>query len=115
MAQYDDGKTYCKIIEYIEELSTRINVIYDIQPEIFLRFNQNDEIGGSTIPMYKASDMYIELDIPHSYTFGKIHRITLTYMLIHEYCHYIEALAISGRERVNSVTKYINDKNYKRV
>lgn len=113
MKQQCDGRTYCKIVEYIEELSAQINDIYNIQPKVFLRFNQNNEIGGSTIPAYRISDMYIELDIPHNYTFGKKRRAILACMLIHEYCHYIESLSISGKERIDSVTKYIDDQKYR--
>ena len=114
MYQYKDY-TYCEIVDYVEKLSMLINAVYDICPEIFLRFNQNNEIGGSTVLTYKVSDIYIELDIPHNYTFGKAHKATLTCILIHEYCHYIDSLTMSGRERANNMKTYTNDQKYRRA
>ena len=92
----------------MKNLSGRINCIYDIQPKIFLRFNQNSEVGGAAILMYNISDMYIELNIPHNYTFGRKHRTTLACILIHEYCHYIDALTMSNKVRADNMAVYMN-------
>lgn len=105
--------TYCELIDYIEDLSVRINDMYDICPEVFLRLNQSNKIEGKVPLMYRISDMYIELDIPHNYTLAD--RIMIIGMLIHEYCHYIEALTMSGRERANNGIKYVNNQNHRRL
>lgn len=108
--------TYGMIVEYLADLSERINTIYNVQPEVFLQFNQNDEVGGSAILTYRVTDMYIELDIPQNYNILKpAHRITLTCILIHEYCHYIEALTMSGKERVNSMREYTKNYRHRRA
>ncbi len=111
--QRNRDKTYCEIIDYMEELSSQINNMYDICPEVFLRFNQNHKIEGKVPLMYRISDMYIELDIPHNYTLAD--RIMIIGMLIHEYCHYIDSLTMSGRERANNGIKYVNNQNHRRL
>lgn len=113
MAQLD--RTYCKIIEYITDLSGQINSMCNIQPKIFLRFNQTNTVEGASVLMYRMPDMYIELDIPHNYTFGKKHMTTLTCMFIHEYCHYIDSLSMSGKERSNDMAKYLSNQEYRRL
>jgi len=114
MTQRND-RTYSAIIDFVEKLSTQINNIYDICPKIFLRFNQENKSGGSAVLAYRISDICIELDIPHNYTFGKVNRVTLACMLVHEYCHYLDALTMLGRERVDNTNKYLNDQEYKRL
>ncbi len=109
------NKTYCEIIDYITKLSIQINNMYDICPVIFLKFNKDNEIGGATILTYRTSDMYIELDVPYNCIFGKIYKMTFACILIHEYCHYINALTMSGRERANSIDKYTYNQKCKRA
>ena len=106
-------KTYCEIVECAKDLSMQINSIYNVCPKIFLNFNSVNEVGGSTGIYYRIHDMYIELDIPHNYTFGRVHRNEFIFMFIHEYCHYIDALTMSGKDRVNSITNYLNNSQYK--
>lgn len=108
-------RTYCEILDYIEKLSMRINEVYDICPKVFLRFNQHQAPSGAVILTYRVSDMYIELNIPHNYTFGKVHKTTLTCILVHEYCHYIDALTMSGRGRANNMTMYTNNQKHRRA
>lgn len=114
MAHYND-KTYGLMIDFVENISEQINEMYDICPKVFLRFNQENESGGSAIWTYRVSDMYIELDIPHNYTFGKVNRATLACILVHEYCHYIDALAMNGSERVNNMNLYISSARHRRA
>ncbi|MCK4829160.1 hypothetical protein KA005_76260 [bacterium] len=115
MIRQSNDRTYCAVVEYVEDLSGRINNMYGIQPEIFLRFNQDTEVTGAAILAYCTPDMYIELNIPYNYTFGKIHKAMLTCVLVHEYCHYIEALSMSGKNRVNTSVIYENDQKYRRA
>lgn len=103
------------MLNFVKALSAQINEIHDICPRVLLMFNQDSESGGSTIVAYRTTDMYIELDIPHNYTFGKVYRTLLSCMLIHEYCHYIEALAISGRVRVINMNLYLTNAGYRRA
>jgi len=70
---------------------------------------------GIAVAAYKASDMYIELNIPYNYTFGRKRKSILTCILIHEYCHYINALAMSGKERTDNIITYKNDQRYRRT
>lgn len=112
---YSNDKTYCTIVEHIEDLSERINNMYGIQPKVFLRFNQNNTVDGAAILTYRTPDMYIELNIPHNYTLGKTHKTVLACVLIHEYCHYIDALTMSGKERVDNMTAYENDQKCRRA
>ena len=114
MGQLPNDKTFCTIVEYVKDLSGQINNMYNIQPEIFLRFSQDTMITGSAVLAYCIPDMYIELNIPHNYTSGKAHKTILTCILVHEYCHYIESLSMSGRERNNAISMYDNQK-YKRA
>jgi len=104
------ARTYCKAVDYVEKLSARINTMHDICPVVLLKFNTNFERGGSAVLMSRISDMYIELDIPHNYRFGNVH---FACMLVHEYCHYIDALTMSGRERSLNIARYLNDSTYK--
>lgn len=106
-------RTYCTIIEYVKDLSEQINNMCNIQPEIFLRFSQDIKVTGSAILTYCAPNMYIELNIPHNYTLGKTRKVNLACILIHEYCHYIESLSMSGRERSDAIDMYKNNQKYK--
>lgn len=110
-----DNRTYTAILDFVKDLSLQINIMYDICPKIFLRFNRENDSGGATMYAHRISDMYIELDIPHNYTFGKINKTILASMLIHEYCHYIDAMTMTGRERVNTTYKYLSCIKYKRA
>lgn len=115
MIKYDI-LTYNFIIDLIENTSAQINEIYDICPHIFLIFNQNVELSGSAITAYRISDMAIELHIPHNFIAKeKNNQIILMCMLIHEYCHYIEALTMSGRARVKNINDYNKCSNCRRL
>ena len=114
MGRYSD-KTYCEMLDYVENISAQINDMHNICPIIFLMFNQDNAIGGSAILTYRISDMYIELDIPHNYKLSKSHNKNLTCVLVHEYCHYLDALSMSGKERADNMVQYTNNQKYRRT
>ena len=89
--------------------------MYNIQPKVLLVFSHNRKAGGFAVCTYRVSDMYIELEIPHTYTFGCKNKTNLTVILIHEYCHYIDSLKIKGYERVDGTEEYQNDLTTKKL
>lgn len=101
-------RTFCEIIEHVKDISGRINAMYNVRPGISVVFNQHKdiEIGGASVSMYKVPDMYIELTIPHNYTLGRKNKVTITVVLIHEYCHYLKSLEMGSHERIASVQQY---------
>ena len=108
-------RTFCEIIEHVEDISERINVVYDIRPGILIVFNQYREVGGASVSMYKTPDMYIELTIPHNYTLGRKNKVTIIVILVHEYCHYLKSLEMGSYERVASVQRYQKDQLIRRA
>lgn len=107
--------TYCEIFEYTQDLSEQINNMYNIQPIVYLMFNQDKNLSGAAIVAYKLSDMYIELNIPYNFTFGRKHKMEFACILVHEYCHYIDATTMSAKQRVLSVQKYTDNHEYKKA
>jgi hypothetical protein len=90
--------------------------MYNICPRVFLKFNQDNKVEGGSILAFNSSSMYIEMDIPHTYTLAKkMHKTTIACVLIHEYCHYINALTMSGKERVKSMDLYIQKQSCRRA
>jgi len=108
-------RTFCDIIEYVKDISGRINAMYNVRPGISIVFNQYVEIGGASVSMYKTPDMYIELAIPHNYTLGRENRVTIAVVIIHEYCHYLKSLEMGSHERVVSVQQYQTDQLIRRA
>jgi len=91
----------------VKELSDKIDDLYDINPVIKLRFFSKDiEMNGSCIVTYQKTNMYIELNIPHDLKMTRSNKVLLDVMLLHEYCHFIEALGLTGPERKSSSDLY---------
>ena len=109
-------RTFCEIIEHVKDISGCINDMYNVRPGISIVFiNQYREVGGASVSMYKTSDMYIELTIPHNYTLGRKNKITIAVVIVHEYCHYLKSLEMGSRERVVSVQQYPADQLIRRA
>jgi len=108
-------ETYCEIMEYTKDLSKRINNMYNIQPKVYLRFNKENKFGGTTVVTYTGKNMYIEIDIPYKYTFGKTNKTFFACTLLHEYCHYMHGLGMSKKEKIKDIKNYKNDLEYQRL
>ena len=87
----------------------------DVCPDVFLRINQTGEVGGATLNAYRISDMYIELDLPHNYVFNTKNKDIITCLLIHEYCHYLDALSMSSKKRAQTAAKYLDSLQERRL
>lgn len=99
---------YPEIYEYVRELSSRINVLYHINPRIYIIYsNKNVEIEGSCMPAYRKDRMYLEVIIPYNYTtFGKKHQAEVASTLVHEYGHYLTELSLKAKDRIALARAY---------
>jgi len=99
---------YPEIYKYLQELSNKINELYNINPRIYIVYSkENTSIEGSCMPAYRKDRIYLEVIIPHTYkTFGKKHQVEVASTLIHEYGHYLTEITLKGKERVESSREY---------
>jgi len=108
-------RLYWTLVNYVEELSEHLNKVCRIRPKIFLRINQDDLIGGSTALSRRSMSTYIELDVPHDYVLNRKNKIEITCMLIHEYCHYLDAIKMTKEERAENIDGYTSNLKAKRA
>ena len=94
----------------VKKLSGKINKLYDINPTIKLKiFSSKMELNGSCVVDYKNSNMYIELNIPHDLKMTLKNRASLDILIIHEYCHFIEALSLTWPKRTTAAKLYLKN------
>jgi len=97
-----------KMYKRIKNLSNKINNMYKVSPQIFIRFEDTDtQVNGSCITSYKKSDIILEINLPSNFGYKKKEALFIDMVLIHEYCHYIEALSVPAKTRKELIFKYI--------
>lgn len=99
-----------RVRKHIEQLSGEINNLYEVDPDIYVRLgHKNTSIAGLCNTTYHRPQMYISLLIPCFIKMGRAVTTDLNILICHEYCHYLDALAHTARERHDSGNEYEND------
>lgn len=108
--------SYERIVDYIEEISNRIEAEY---PEldfsllvvwlVFKPITSTTVYDGLCHTGYKKTKMKIEILLPQMNTVSAADKRNLALILMHEYCHYIDALQQSAEERHQESLRYASD------
>ena len=115
-------KTYCKIYKYVEEISEKLNTLLLVEPRVKIVITPDEAPNGLCI--ISISSAYIEVRLPHTIDIKKVNETQLTLpwykdiissILIHEYCHYIDAVNMTLSGRKKDIQRYNRDVKYRRM
>ncbi|GAG30164.1 unnamed protein product [marine sediment metagenome] len=109
-------RNFDRVYAYVKKLSRAINRIHDIDPNVYVAFGPKDmKISGVCNTGYRGPDMYISLAVPVDFDLTPKHQTEIDVVLCHEYCHYIDAILSTGRERHDSGELYEKDQATKKA
>ena len=99
--------TFDRVHKHVEKVSRIINAVYGIDPLVYVQVGPPGTIpSGYCKVSYKNSCMYIALVVPVDLELTPENKTSLTVVLCHEYCHYVDAIAHTGRERYDAGNRY---------
>lgn len=109
-------RIFDEVYTYVGGLSHAINLIHGFDPYVYIRFApKGATLEGVCNTSYRRPCMYIALTVPVDFTLTQRNAMALDVILCHEYCHYIDALMHTGRERHDSGEMYEKDQIAKKV
>ena len=107
--------TFEKVFLQVHQLSDQINELFDIDPDVRVKISPESEINGTCWTTYQRTNMYIEVNIPADIKLTKRVKNELNAVVLHEYCHYIDAYELKGPERFHqgNLYEWFNDEKMK--
>jgi len=106
------GKTYIDIYNHVDNISGKLNTLLLIDPDVIITVTPDEPLNGSCSFDVAGDELYIEVRIPFITPSTKVQRKyfrTLTLILIHEYCHYVDYINMKVKDRKIAILDYINN------
>ena len=106
------GKTYIDIYNYVDKVSTKLNTLLLVNPDVIITVTPDEPLNG--LCGYDTSEdaLYIDIRIPFIIPMPKAqykYLRKLTLILIHEYCHYVDYINMKVKDRKASTLDYVNN------
>lgn len=98
--------SFKRVQNHIHKLSGQINELYAIEPVIDIIFCDQDYVDGECHVTYQKKYMKINIFVPSNIKYNINTKTILSVVTLHEYCHYITSINMSGPLRVLSSNFY---------